>query len=265
MSGSLISKTVKILSFILMIAYTNSVYSQNILRYTRDKDFTIETLPNVPVAKMEKETVFYTSNGVEKIKTTYIFNKHNRVVSESRHNETREQTFFFENKYLNDTVLMERRVEVKHPLLPLKVETIYYTRDSKGNITKQITLNNLGECTWQIDIAYNEQGDPIHYMENDGKFGFTKAEYDYTNDLVISTQYDQQGTAVKTEKGYISKNGKIIDDNVYDTYGNFLSSSKVFYEYKYDKYGNWISATRFQKKGKEKKSLEKRKITYSKI
>lgn len=102
-------------------------------------------------------------------------------------------------------------------------------------------------------------------MENDDKFGFTKAEYDYTNDLVISTQYDQQGSAVKTEKGYISKNGKISDDNVYDTYGNFLSSPTVFYEYKYDKYGNWISATRFQKKGKEKKSLEKRKITYSKI
>ncbi|GEM_PF-3170737 len=100
MSGNLTFKTVKILYFILMIAYTNSVYSQNILRYTRDKDFTIETLPNVPVAKMEKETVFYTSNGSEKIKTTYMFNKHNRVVSESRHNETRQQTFFFENKYL---------------------------------------------------------------------------------------------------------------------------------------------------------------------
>ena len=36
----------------LMIAYTNSVYSRNILRYTRDKDFTIETLPSLEKRKI---------------------------------------------------------------------------------------------------------------------------------------------------------------------------------------------------------------------
>jgi len=36
----------------LMIAYTNSVCSRNILRYTRDKDFTIETLPSLKKRKI---------------------------------------------------------------------------------------------------------------------------------------------------------------------------------------------------------------------
>jgi len=52
MSGNLTFKTVKILYLMLMIAYTNSVYSQNILRYTRDKDFTIETLPSLEKRKL---------------------------------------------------------------------------------------------------------------------------------------------------------------------------------------------------------------------
>lgn len=262
MPSNLTFKTAKILIFFLIITCAKNLYSQNILRYTRDKDFTKPTLPNVPIAKMEEETIFYSSNGLEKIRSTHIFNKYNRVLSEYRINETKGHTFFFENKYLNDSILIERRIEIKHPVLPLQVSTLYYTRDSKGNITEETTQNARGECTWKINISYNEKGDPILYTENNGKFGFTKAEYDYTNDLVISTEYDQQGNAVKTGKGYISKDGNLSNDNVYDAYGNFVSSPTVFYEYKYDKYGNWISATRFRKKDKKKMSSEKRKITY---
>lgn len=217
-----------------------------------------------PIKKIESKTVFYNVNSTEKRKEIIFLNRQFRVTKEERYNEDNELIFKREVDFKADTLEIKSITTRKIPLFGNEITTTHYIYDNNNFLIGTEKYNTKNQLIEVVTIENNDKGNPISLVINNGEFGSEKATYDYKNNSYSSFVYNTKGELVSSSLYNTLNYQKPTNENIFNEYGDMVSSQMFLFEYKYDEYGNWIKQTRYKKVGSKKilNAEFKRKIFY---
>lgn len=254
--------------FLLLTMICFESFSQSIYSALRHDD-AIDLKINSKVKKLTNTTTFYNKNGTETKKDIIVVNHQNKITSESRYDENgileTRLSWTFDS---TGTRSLRRKFERWHPVTGFSSETATYEYDQNGFLIKITDRNINNQIIRETSLKNNDKGYPIELKlttGNSSSYGIEVADYDYSNNQVITKVLDDNGKILSERKHKIDHSIKDLNSE-YDGYGNLIKSKNYEYEYKYDKKLNWTKQTIYKiENGKQKKyQVLTRKIKYEK-
>lgn len=204
------------------------------------------------IKKIESKTVFYNVSNTEKRKEITYLNAHFRVTQEERYNEEDELIFKMENEYEADTLIVKSTTTRKIPLLGYEITSKSYIYDDHKFLIRYEKYNPKNQLIEVVSIENDDKGNPIFQVINNGEFGYEKATYDDKNNTYATYIYNTKDELVSSSLYNTLNYEKPTQDNIFNEYGDLVSSLMFSFEYKYDQFGNWTKETRFKKVGDKK-------------
>lgn len=205
-----------------------------------------------PIKKIESNTVFYNVNNTEKRKEITYLNAHFRVTQEERYNEDDELIFKMVNEYEADTLKVKSTTTRKIPLFGNEITSTHYIYDDHHFLIRYEKYNAKNQLIEVVSIENDERGNPVFQVINNGELGYEKATYDYANNTYAAYIYNPKDELVSSSLYNTFNYEKPTKDNVFNEYGDLVSSLMFSFEYKYDPYGNWTKEIRYKKVGDKK-------------
>lgn len=240
-----------ILSLLLLIFVPFLGKAQNIYTTLHIND-AYDINKKKPIKKIESKTVFYNVNNTEKRKEITYLNPRFRVTQEERYNEDDELIFKRVIEYEADTLMVKSTTTRKIPLFGNEITTSRYIYDDHKFLIRYEKYNAKNQLIEVVSIENDDRGNPIYQVINNGEFGYEKANYDYKNNTYSNYIYNTKDELVNSSLYNTLNYEKPSGENVFNEYGDLVSSLMFSFEYKYDPYGNWTKQTRYKKAGDKK-------------
>lgn len=256
--------------FLIFLLTANSLVGQNIytaLHINRPESFRT----NKAINEVQEENLFINSSGQEIKKAKKILNKNYLVQTEERFDDQGKLTDRLKRTFDSLGQKTVSRQFERWNILGYSLETAFYEYDVTGHLTKMTDKNSMGQIIQQAIVTNNNQGHPIKlelYDGNGNLYGTEVATYNYLTNRVLTEVKDKNGKTLSSDSITIDFN-KSKDfprqGDIFNEYGDLVSSQKYVYERKYDEYGNWTVETIYKMvNGKKRKDrVFKRKIKYA--
>ncbi|MFD2563716.1 hypothetical protein [Aquimarina rubra] len=243
-------------------------FSQNIYS-TLLHDKGADILANTKVTQITTTITSFTEYGVETKKDVTELNEHHKIASKLRYNDKDS----LESKLIRSfdksgTKSTAAKRETWNKLLGYSSETSKYQYDENGHLIKVIESNNYDIIMREVYIKNNEKGHPISIelrTPESKPIGILEtAEYDYSNNTVITKLLDPLGN-VLTQAKLIIDGSSIKKENSYSQNIDLIEPHLYEYEYTYDEQKNWVEKTIYKvENGKRNKhQILTRKIKYA--
>jgi hypothetical protein len=256
---------------ITFILITNSLFGQNIytaLHLNRTED--VRT--NKTILEISETNTFFNSSGPETKKVKKTLNKSFLVELEERFDNQGKLTDRLTRKFdPTGQKIISRKFERWNNKQAYSLKTSFYEYDESGYLIKMTDQNANGNIIQQAILTNNKKGHPVKLELYDGNgylYGIEVATYDYSINKAMTEVKDQKGKTLSSDSITIvfsNAHEFPTQDDVFNQYGDRISSKKYVYERKYDEFENWITVTIYRmEKGKKKKNRKfKRKIKYA--
>jgi hypothetical protein len=254
---------------LIFLLTANSLFGQNIytaLHINRPEN----VRNNKIVSEISEENKFINTSEQEIKKNKKTLNQNFLVQKEERFDEQGKLTDRLTRKFDSlEQKIVSRQFE-RWSVLGFSIEIAFYDYDSNGHLIKMTDKNSKGQIIQQAILSNNENGHPIKlelYDGNGNLYGTEVATYNYSTNRALTEVRDKNNKILSSDSTTIdftkSKDFPKPGD-IFNEYGDLVSSKRYVYERKYDEFGNWTTETIYKiVDGRKKKDrIFKRKIKY---
>lgn len=249
---------------------TNSLFGQSIytaLHLNKPED----VRKTKEIIEISEKKIFNNSSGQIVKKDKKILNEHFLVKTEERFEQGKLTERLIRNFDSNERKIISRQFERWHSSLGYSSITAFYEYDTSGFLIKMINKNPVGQVIQQAILINNERGNPLKlklFDANGYLIGSEIATYNYSANQASIEVKDKDGKTLSSDSitvDFTISHQFPKKGDVFNNYGDIMSSEKYIYKRKYDEFGNWTVMTIYKVlNGKKKKDrIFKRKITYA--
>lgn len=251
--------------FLSKLTFSQSIgsYNSNLNKYNKSSNIT----------QIIEKTSFHNSNGIKTDIEHKNFNKSMQLTSLKRFDEKNKLIWL--NIYKYDS--LQRRVNLDNKRwingIGYQTKRTEYKYDSIGNFV-QVDYNSKKQITNLSQYYFDNKKNLIRletFTGNGSLIGYETATYDYKNNIMVVSQYNNQNQLINSNDRPINHSGdkKQNSSNKYNEVNdlifyerNWNDNDDVCYtiEYKYDKSVNWIFKKRYSHIKTESGKLKRKKI-----
>jgi hypothetical protein len=256
--------------FLIFLLTANSIFGQNIytaLHINRPESFR----KNKAINEVREENLFINSSGQEIKKAKKILNKNYLVQTEERFDDQGKLTVRLKRTFDSLGQKIVARQFERWNILGYSLETAFYEYDATGHLIKMTDKNSTGQIIQHAILTNNDQGHPIKlelYDGNGNLYGTEVATYNYSTNKALTEVQDKNGKTLSSDSttiDFTKSKDFLKQGEIFNEYGDLVSSKNYVYERKYDEFGNWTVETIYKMvNGKKKRDrVFKRKIKYA--